>query len=56
MASSGFRRKSRSRTKSRRAHWKATAPAVTTCAECGNARRPHHACPHCGTYQGRTAV
>ncbi|MDH3567319.1 MAG: 50S ribosomal protein L32, partial [Desulfobacteraceae bacterium] len=23
---------------------------------CGDARLPHHACPGCGTYKGRTVI
>jgi len=24
--------------------------------KCGDARLPHHACPSCGTYKGRTVI
>lgn len=43
MASSGFRRKSRSRTRSRRSQWKATPPQTTTCPNpaCGKPTLPH---------------
>ena len=39
MASSGFRRKSRSRTRSRRSQWKATPPQTTTCPKVVSMRR-----------------
>ncbi|MCE4027184.1 50S ribosomal protein L32 [Microbacterium sp. Au-Mic1] len=48
-------RKSRSRTLHHRAHWKAQAPALTTCTnpECGRITPPHRACQRCGFYRGR---
>ncbi|MFC4602282.1 50S ribosomal protein L32 [Rhodococcus kronopolitis] len=49
------RRMSRSNTRSRRSQWKATVPALITCANrgCGEKTLPHIACPACGTYKGR---
>ena len=29
---------------------------VTTCPNCGAARRSHRACPNCGVYNGRKVV
>jgi large subunit ribosomal protein L32 len=29
------------------------APAVSTCAHCGQPARPHRVCTHCGQYRGR---
>lgn len=52
------RRMSRSNTRSRRSHWKATAPTLVTCANraCRRPTLPHTACPNCGTYAGRQIV
>ncbi|MGN6754195.1 MAG: 50S ribosomal protein L32 [Intrasporangium sp.] len=47
------RKMSRSNTRSRRANWKATPTALTTCPRCSAPRQPHIACPNCGTYNGR---
>jgi large subunit ribosomal protein L32 len=47
------RKMSRSNTRSRRANWKATAVATTTCPQCKAPTQPHVACPSCGTYKGR---
>jgi large subunit ribosomal protein L32 len=44
---------SRSNTRSRRANWKATVVATTTCPQCKAPTQPHTACPSCGTYKGR---
>jgi large subunit ribosomal protein L32 len=47
---------SRSNTRHRRAQWKATAPALVTCANpaCGARHLPHRACGECGQYGGRS--
>lgn len=51
------RKKSRSRTRSRKAQWLRTAlPARATCARCKTAIRPHTACGTCGYYAGRQVV
>ena len=50
------RRTSKSRRDKRRTHQKVSAPAVSTCPECGEAVKPHHACPSCGSYRGRTVI
>ncbi|MBC7185440.1 MAG: 50S ribosomal protein L32 [Calditrichaeota bacterium] len=48
------RRHSRSRRDKRRTHWKAAAPTVSKCANCGEPKLPHRACPSCGYYRGRS--
>ncbi|MER6165589.1 50S ribosomal protein L32 [Streptomyces violaceorubidus] len=51
-------RKSRSRVRHRRAHWKATVPLLVKCpnAACGLPTPPHAACAHCGMYKGRQVL
>lgn len=50
------RKVSKSKRDKRRTHQKLEAPALTTCPQCGETRLPHHACPSCGTYKGRTVI
>lgn len=42
----------------RRSHEALTVTASQDCANCGELKRPHHICSHCGHYDGRevTAV
>ena len=47
------KRTSRQKRDQRRAHWKATAPNVGTCPNCGEPVLPHRACPKCGQYRGK---
>ena len=50
------RKTSKSRRDKRRAHQKVSAPALSTCPECGEAVKPHHVCPSCGSYKGRNVI
>jgi large subunit ribosomal protein L32 len=52
------RRMSRSNTRSRRAHWKTTAPTLVPCPNraCGQPKLPHTACPTCGQYDGKQVL
>ncbi len=50
------RKKSKSKRNMRRAHQKATPPNPSNCPQCGEAKLPHHACPSCGAYKGRTVL
>ncbi len=50
------RKKSKSKRNKRRTHQKIAVPNLTRCPQCGEARLPHHACPSCGTYKGRTII
>ncbi|MFC1515459.1 50S ribosomal protein L32 [Thermodesulfobacteriota bacterium] len=50
------RKVSKSKRDKRRTHQKVAVPTVTECPQCGEAKLPHHACPSCGTYKGRTVI
>jgi large subunit ribosomal protein L32 len=47
---------SKSRRDKRRTHQKIEGLNLATCPECGEPVQPHHACPSCGVYKGRTVV
>lgn len=49
-------RHSRSRRNKRRSHDALKAPATSICPQCGEPKRPHHACLNCGTYKGRDVI
>ncbi|HXG38449.1 MAG TPA: 50S ribosomal protein L32 [Bacteroidota bacterium] len=48
------RRHSKSRSRKRRTHYKATAPSLVECPQCHEQKLPHRACPNCGYYKGRS--
>ena len=50
------RKKSKSKRDKRRTHQKIAGPSVVTCPQCGESTLPHHACPSCGTYRGKTII
>lgn len=50
------RKQSKSRKNMRKANFKLSAPAMSTCSECGEIKQPHRVCPNCGSYNGRTVV
>ena len=50
------RKTSKSKRDMRRTHKKIDAPSISSCPQCGQARLPHHACPGCGHYNGRTVI
>ncbi|MFP5224558.1 MAG: 50S ribosomal protein L32 [Actinomycetota bacterium] len=52
------RKKAKQKTRSRKAQWfnEASTPAKATCPQCKKPKRPHHACPTCGTYAGRQVI
>jgi len=51
------RKKSRSRTRHRKAQWLRTPlPPAATCARCKSPIRPHTVCRVCGTYAGRQVI
>ena len=47
------RRKSKSRSRTRRAHQALSAPNVIECPQCGESVLPHRMCNHCGYYKDR---
>ncbi len=50
------RRHSKQRSRKRRTHYKATVPTIGNCAQCGEKKLMHRACPNCGYYRGRVAI
>ncbi len=50
------RKTSKSRRDKRRTHYKAIVPAIATCSNCGEAKRPHHVCEKCGHYRDRKVL
>jgi len=46
------RKTSKTRRNQRRAHWKASAPALSECSKCHQPKLPHRVCPNCGHYNG----
>jgi len=46
---------SKVRGKTRRAHWHAVMPTLTTCAKCKTKKPAHTVCPECG-YYGKAKV
>ncbi|MHC1706328.1 MAG: 50S ribosomal protein L32 [Bacteroidales bacterium] len=47
---------SATRSKKRRTHYKAVAPTVANCSNCGAAVEYHTVCPECGYYRGKQAI
>ncbi|MDR2910576.1 MAG: 50S ribosomal protein L32 [Bacteroidales bacterium] len=50
------RKHSKTRRDKRRTHYKATAPTVAACSNCGAAVLYHRVCPECGYYRGKLAI
>lgn len=40
----------------RRSHLKLEAETLVACPQCSAPKLPHHACPNCGTYNGREVI
>lgn len=40
----------------RRSHEALSASSYQDCSNCGELKRPHHVCSHCGHYDGREVV
>jgi len=47
---------SKTRRDKRRTHYKATAPQVSSCSNCGSSVLYHRVCPECGFYRGKLAI
>lgn len=47
---------SKSRRDKRRANWKLTVPGLVECPQCHAMKLPHHVCPVCGFYKGRSVI
>jgi large subunit ribosomal protein L32 len=52
------RKISRSKRDKRRANWFASMKTtqLVECDHCGEQKLPHHVCPNCGYYKGRSVV
>lgn len=50
------RKHSSSRKGKRRSHHGLKVPSLSLCANCGNPKPPHRACPECGYYKGRQVI
>ncbi|MCK4274572.1 MAG: 50S ribosomal protein L32 [Dehalococcoidales bacterium] len=50
------RKKSKSRAGNRLSHNALKPPAPDICPQCHSPKMPHHACPTCGTYNGREVI
>lgn len=50
------RKTSKARRDKRRANYKASAPSVTECPQCGTMRLSHRVCRECGYYNKREVI
>ncbi|HEY6162187.1 MAG TPA: 50S ribosomal protein L32 [Bacteroidia bacterium] len=50
------RRHSKARSRKRRTHYKATAPTLGSCSNCGAPVLLHRVCGECGYYRGKQAI
>jgi large subunit ribosomal protein L32 len=50
------KKQSKTRSRKRRATWKATAAAYSACPQCKQPKLAHRVCANCGSYAGRQAV
>ncbi|MCF8144389.1 MAG: 50S ribosomal protein L32 [Deltaproteobacteria bacterium] len=50
------KKKSKSKRDTRRAHDAIQLPNTGTCPQCHEPVLPHHVCPECGTYRGKTII
>jgi len=50
------RRHSKTRGRKRRTHYKAAAPTMSACSNCGEMKLNHSVCPSCGFYDGKSVI
>ncbi len=50
------RKISKTRRDKRRTHYKAVAPTLSTCSNCGASVKYHTVCSECGYYKGKLAI
>lgn len=50
------KRKSKSATRTNRAHLALSKVTLDKCSQCGKAKQPHIACGFCGYYRGRPVL
>ncbi len=50
------RKISKTRRDKRRTHYKATAPTIVVCSNCGTPVKYHRVCSECGYYKGKPAI
>ncbi len=50
------RKISKSRRGKRRAHQKVKLVNLSACPQCNEPKLPHHVCPNCGYYKGRSVI
>lgn len=49
-----FKRRTSGEKRRRASHFALKASKLVECAKCKTKRLPHHACPNCGTYKGKS--
>ncbi len=50
------KRHSRCKTGNRRSHDALKKTGLSLCPACDEPKRPHHVCPSCGAYKGKTVL
>jgi len=51
-----FRRTSKMKKRTRRAHDSLNVPGMAKCPACGEMKLSHRVCPHCGSYKGKNVI
>lgn len=50
------RRQSKTRSRKRRTHYKASVPSLMACPNCGEMKMQHKVCPACGFYDSKSIL